>query len=638
MKMSLSAPYLLAFCLFLNACSNISEGEVDYTRTVDNAVIPSQTCSSDDYASSLKTPAGVTRKCYETLYRKYQDAPAIKEGSTISVHMMQGYVLGSPEWRNPYEFLSGHSTNAEVVVIASVCEQGIAGCGLAFGPSSDKVGRVVYFSDGVKAKQYLNFSYLPVYGPIEYKGGPLVVKLSILELDDMSDKQVGLLKSLAEQGKKAYPPASTALTLLDTLGASLLQGSGDDVNFRYVMTLVPGTGNKGYSHPTLSAGNYALLKKDTIKGPQEQEIWKHLKFDHVSGRLVQRCDQDDEKNGTYYAPGPDDETKGKKLDYTYCTATTGSGYGYKDFRERTYLTFQIQTGFAERTLDQPQTLQALINDINAQKDIDAQFVIDATDNLEGYLSRTTIENKLKRPLAAIKSSAAAGLKYELDTVLLEANKFAQKYTKTINDRNTNCPGNNCDDELTEDEIWSITQDARQIALELTPKASIDSADSLNLPPPSTYSPATEVIVRKNIVALFKAAYLEDYQSNLSQYYWEIRNSILQSHNRLILLNNQSKPIEKELANLRRVTRELLLKLKSDLDLFIDMDCENDPQKNACYRLLKEPAFKSILAMSRSIFDSIGKKNDDGTKILVDGLLQNGLDMTALQTLLDDVII
>ena len=223
-------------------------------------------------------------------------------------------------------------------------------------------------------------------------------------------------------------------------------------------------------------------------------------------------------------------------------------------------------------------------------------------------------------------------------MLLEANRFAQKYTKTINDRNTNCPGNNCDDELTEDEIWSITQDARQIALELTPKASIDSADSLNLPPPSTYSPATEVEVRKNIVALFKAAYLEGYQSNLSQYYWEIRNSILQSHNRLILLNNQSKPIEKELANLRRVTRELLLKLKSDLDLFIDMDCENDPQKNACYRLLKEPAFKSILAMSRSIFDSIGKKNDDGTKTLVDGLLQNGLDMTALQTLLDDVII
>ena len=180
MKMSLSAPYLLAFCLFLNACSNISEGEVDYTRTVDNAVIPSQTCSSDDYASSLKTPAGVTRKCYETLYRKYQDAPAIKEGSTISVHMMQGYVLGSHEWRTPYEFFSGNSANAEVVVIASVCEQGIAGCGLAFGPSSDKVGRVVYFSDGVKAKQYLNFSYLPVYGPIEYKGGPLVVKLSIL--------------------------------------------------------------------------------------------------------------------------------------------------------------------------------------------------------------------------------------------------------------------------------------------------------------------------------------------------------------------------------------------------------------------------------------------------------------------------
>lgn len=636
MKMSINALYFLFTCFFLNACSNINEGEIDYARTVDNAVIPSQTCSSDDYANSLKTPAGVTRKCYETLYRKYQDAPAIKEGNTISVHMMQGYVLGSHESRNPYEFFSGNSANAEVVVIASVCEQGVAGCGLAFGPSSDKVGRVVYFSDGVKAKQYLNFSYLPVYGPIEYKGGPLVVKLSILELDDMSDKQVGLLKALAEQGKKAYPPASTALTLLDTLGASLLQGSGDDVNFRYVMTLVPGTGNKGYSHPTLSAGNYALLKKDTIKGPQEQEIWKHLKFDHVSGRLVQRCDPEDEKNGTYYAPGPDDESKGRKLDYTYCTATTGSGYGYKDFRERTYLTFQIQTGFAERTLDQPQTLQALINDINAQKDIDAQFVIDATDNLGGYLSRTAIENDLKRPLAAIKASAAAGLKYELDTVLSKANKFAQEYTKAINDRNTNCPGNSCDNELTEDEIWSITQETRQIALELAPTATIDSANSLNLPPPSTYTPATAVTVRNNIVALFKAAYLENYQGKLSQHYWTIRNNLLQSHSRLILLKTKNVPIGKELNNLRKIAKKLLFKIKDDLDLFIAADCENTPQKNACYRLLKEPTFKSILAMSRSIFDSIGKKNDDGTNILVDGLLQNGLDMTALQTLLDDV--
>jgi len=635
MKIFSYVNYILITLLFITACSNINEGEIDYVRTIDNKILPSVNCSSNDYENSLNTPAGMTRNCYETLYRKYQDAPAIKEGNTISVHMMQGYILGSNESRTFYELFSGRAANAEVVVIASVCEQGISGCGLEFGPSSDKAGRVIYFSDGVKAKQYLNFSYLPVYGPIKYKGGPLIVKLSILELDDMSDKQVGLLKALAEQGKKAYPPASTALTILDTLGTSLLQGSGDDVNFRYTMTLTPGTGDNGYSHPILSAGNYAFLKKDTVKGPQEQEIWKHLKFDHITGRLVQECKEKDEAKGMHNI-NSNTTVQTEVVDYTYCTGATDSGLGFKDFRERTYLTFQIQTGFVERTLDQPQTLQALINEINAENDIDAQFVTDATEDLGDYLTRTANENKLKQPLAAIKSATSDGLHFDLDTILLNANKFAQEYIKAINYRNTSCAEKDCSKAISEDDIWSITQNTRQIVLALDPAADIDEANGLNLPIPSSYSDDDAATVKSNIIKLFKNAYLQYYQNKLNQHYWSIGSNLLQSYNRLKWLTINKKPFNQEQAKVRNIALSFLFKLKSDIALFITANCKNEPEKNACYKLFKESEFKSVLAMTRNIFDTIGKEKGTGTEILLDSLLENGLDMPKLQQLLDDI--
>ena len=629
--------------VLLTGCSNINEGEVDYVRTVSNKILPTQDCAQEDYGTSLNTPAGVTRKCYETLYRKYQDVPAIKQGDTISVHMMQGYILGSSEGRTPYEFITGRSANAEVVVIASVCEQGIAGCGLEFGPSSDKAGRVIYFSDGVKAKQYLNFSYLPVYGPIEYRGGPLIIKLSILELDDMSDKQVSLLKALAEQGKKAYPPASTALTLLDTLGASLLQGSGDDINFRYTMTLVPGTGDRSYNYPTLSAGNYAFLKKDTVKGPQEQEIWKHLMFDQVSGRLVMKCNEKDYDKGIYSFKTVDKKGKNQSeiIDYTYCTSDGAGGDGVKDFRDRTYLTFQIQTGFAERTLDQPQTLQALISDINAQKDIDAQFVSEATDSLGEYLTRTSIENKLNRPLAAIKSSFAGGLYFDLDRVTLEANKFIEEYIKAVNDRNSKCNGGstkNCDDALSEDDIWSVTHNTRQLIISMDPTADVDAANTLQLPAPQSYDNSTGATVKNNVVALFQGAYLHDYQKKLTENYWQMRNNLVAGYQELEFLHSKSEPTSEKLKQTQTLAKHLLAKLKTDIELFIAARCETSPDTNACYRLPNEAGFKTILTMAKSVFNRIGKESDDGTKLLDDQIIKSGLDIADVQSLLDDVIL
>ena len=346
--------------LSMQGCSSIEEGEVDYARTIANKSTLAKNnaqCSPELYEQSEYTRAGVTRSCYETLYRKYTKVPQIDIDENISVHLMQGYNGFATESRTPSELLRGKGANAEMVVIANVCEQGVDGCSLQFGPKSDKSGRVVYYSNGVKAKQYLNFSYLPVYGPIKYKGGPLIIQISIIELDNLTEQQKNLLSTLADMGKKAYPPASDALQVLDTVGSSLLAGSSDDILFRYTMSLVPQSNTENYQSPIVAEGNYAFVRKNTWQGALKQEVFDKLKFDNLSGRLVKKCSKKENKETRYV------DSKGEVInvvDNNPCTLDINTGQSYKDYRDNTYLTFQIKSGFSESSLNNIQTFESLI--------------------------------------------------------------------------------------------------------------------------------------------------------------------------------------------------------------------------------------------------------------------------------------
>jgi len=65
---------LLILIIFFHGCASIEEGEVDYVRTIANKSIDAKTkakCTSELYSISEYSRAGVTRECYETLYRKY---------------------------------------------------------------------------------------------------------------------------------------------------------------------------------------------------------------------------------------------------------------------------------------------------------------------------------------------------------------------------------------------------------------------------------------------------------------------------------------------------------------------------------------------------------------------------------------
>ncbi len=71
---------LLVILFLVQSCSSIEEGEVDYVRTIANKSTFAKNnaqCSPELYEQSEYTRAGVTRSCYETLYRKYTQVPQI---------------------------------------------------------------------------------------------------------------------------------------------------------------------------------------------------------------------------------------------------------------------------------------------------------------------------------------------------------------------------------------------------------------------------------------------------------------------------------------------------------------------------------------------------------------------------------
>ncbi|WP_105171879.1 hypothetical protein [Pseudoalteromonas sp. T1lg24] len=450
--------FLFFISFLFSGCQIIEEGEVDYVRTIENSglnVKDLTSCNQELYDNSELTRAGLTRECYETLYRKYTKVPQIDSGETISVHLMQAFNGAAFEWRNASEFFGGRGSNAEIVIIANVCEQGKAGCSLSFGPSSDKNGRVIFYSNGVKALQYLNFSYLPVYGPIKYEGGPLIIQLTIIELDDPSDQQKAILNSLASAGQKLYPPASEVLTVLDSVGSAIMSNSSDDVLFRYSMTLVPALSSNNYQSPIVAEGNYAFIRKNTNKGPLEKEIFDTLFFDNSSGRLVEECsDNENKKNIIRY----EDDTY-EEQDFIPCTLDLNTGKMFKDYRDNTYLTFQVKSGFVEKTLDNIQTFQMLLSDLNQADDEGASKTIDAISKLEGELNSKAVENNLLKSLNSLKNIVKSIPKDKFDLFSLQAFKLTELYDnevgKLITDCNTVSDKKLCERQISVEQLMSF---------------------------------------------------------------------------------------------------------------------------------------------------------------------------------------
>lgn len=247
---------------------------------------------------------------------------------TISVTLQQAFIAD----------LGSGSDNSVVVIVK--CLELNGGNRISFSKGVPGDGRVVFFSPDVRVKQFLNFSQMPIYGPITYKGSPLLFEIYIVRLkDDNREAGRGMLNVIANLGKVVYPPASPFLDYLNQIGTSILNSPNNDIVFHYTMTLYPDDGYKKLKNGVVEAGDYFFIRE---KKRENKTPWNDLCLDEESGRLYKKNKgQPDCKQAMH------DETN--------------------LYDDNTYLSIQINKGYNSIGLDVQETYTQFQNRLDDQK-------------------------------------------------------------------------------------------------------------------------------------------------------------------------------------------------------------------------------------------------------------------------------
>lgn len=363
---NLTSFFITLAVIFSTGCTPVAlnTGATDYARANKN-------CISLDPGDR-----------YETLQKKYGetnevDSLIVKKGESISVTLQHVFIKDfSERLERLTSKISGDAVRGEIAILAKVYEQ-TDDTHIDFTQAGTKrTGRLIYYSEDVRSGGHpLNFSQLPIYGPIEYKGNSLVIQFTILELDIAESNQIkGMLGTLSKLGQSAYPPASPILQVLESVGSNLLSGNQDDLEFSYSFTLHPNTGHEKVKDAKLMAGNYVLVKEEpslSIGESFPKTNWDNLRFDSDEGRLKKKS------NTTEWV----------------------------NFTDKTYIVVQINTGLPSVGLDVAQTFSELETELsgNVDKTEFNKKLIAAADNFKAYA--TDQNNKEKIAILFARSMA-----------------------------------------------------------------------------------------------------------------------------------------------------------------------------------------------------------------------------------------
>lgn len=262
-----------------------------------------------------------------------KETAAVSVGDTISIYLNQVFVS---DFSERFVALFGDK-RGEIAVVARVAELSAA-ADFDFSSSGVNKGRLVYYSEGVQPRQFLNFSQLPIYGPIEYSGKPLVMEFYIMELDVKENAELGgLLSAVSGLGGKVYPPASPILKTLDTIGSGLLRANENDLEFRYHMALLSADGQlQSLKAGKLEYGNYLFVRM-----PERLS-------DSTPGTVIHRWNNwfFNQKNGRLYSD-------------VNCSILETN---------RTYFSVQVNRGKTGATLDAENTYANFLNKLSAEAD------------------------------------------------------------------------------------------------------------------------------------------------------------------------------------------------------------------------------------------------------------------------------
>ncbi|TRZ88821.1 MAG: hypothetical protein D4R88_06940 [Methanosarcinales archaeon] len=329
---------ILLICLVVLAgCAHLDEGTTDYRK------------------GDIQTDTSPT----VVLLKKYQKSSdpyrRIFKNDSISIHLQQAFIK---DFHETAFFTKEENIKGEIAVVVKVFEL-IGGKDFDFSGRAAEDGRVVFYSPDVRKGQFLNFSAMPIYGPITYNGNPLAFDFYIIELDSADERTKDLLHTLATAGSTAYPPASPILNILDLLGGALLKGNKNDQEFRYSMVLYPDKGYQNVSQAVLEVANYVFVREEDRR---KQTKWSQFVLDEKSGRLFLSSETN------------------KEL----------------EFRDNTYFVVQINKGFDATNLDLAQnTFGKLLTKLDQEN---ADKVNQIKSVLDGFLiiqSQTKKFSKLK---------------------------------------------------------------------------------------------------------------------------------------------------------------------------------------------------------------------------------------------------
>jgi hypothetical protein len=213
----------------------------------------------------------------------------LKSGNSLSVSLMQAYVHNFTEWRSPLRWARNEKTNGEVAVVIKAFEM-TGDADFNFGPKGADDGRVVFFSADVEEGQFLNFSNMPVYGPVKYTGKPFALDIRMIEMDVDGDELRALMGNLAGAGAALYPPASPVLSVLNGMGKTFIQDDQNDQNLRFSKVLNAEGGHANLPDPKLEVGNYVIIREENRSANTD---WSEINLDVDTGRLVRACRSDE---------------------------------------------------------------------------------------------------------------------------------------------------------------------------------------------------------------------------------------------------------------------------------------------------------------------------------------------------------
>jgi len=276
--------------------------------------------------------------------------PTVEKGQIIAIYLNQLLISDFLERGEIFGRKRG-----EIAVVARIAEQD-ATTDFDFSSAGVNRGRVVYFSTGVQPGQTLNFSQMPIYGPVEYKGKPLLLEFHVLELDIKERTELsGLLTAVANLGQTAYPPASPILKVLEQVGGGLLATNKNDVQFKYHATLLPREGQAASPRMALlEYGNYAFVRmppdNEVEDGASSSHRWNKWWFNQKNGRVYSGSE----------------------------TSSTCS----KPVNDRTFLTLQIVKANAEATLDSANTFAKLSERLTEESKASLNEKIAIVDDLK----------------------------------------------------------------------------------------------------------------------------------------------------------------------------------------------------------------------------------------------------------------